>query len=284
MAEYHLVILGQEAGFLQGCSRHLTGDFALTNKWVIDFLDPADRQMVSEGSQSGKRLMGPLGIRLPTQEPCLLYLHDRSGIIPEKLVMPPMVDGIIYLIKMPAVPSDTELSANLSRGPRINVPLALVLLSPEGVGPVIHGLAGIFASPEVAAQEAERDRDAVRLFLVQFGLGDLANVLELRFGKAGFFIATSEQGFLAPLIWVGHQAGVWTGEPGWERALKNGRDYWRRALQGREGRRAWNTTWGLRVLGGPAGLLLVGVIFGWRMLLGLAVGALGYVGWRIFRR
>ena len=151
--------------------------------------------------------------------------------------------------------------------------------------PATHDLNGTYAGPAVAAQEAERDSAAVRLFLVQHGLGDLANALEIRFERVAFFAAQMENpphGVLAPLIWLSHHTGAFSDLPGWYWALGNLRRWWRRALRGREGPRAANIAWGLIIIGGPLAVLLIGLLFGWKVLALAVAGGIAAVIWRFF--
>jgi hypothetical protein len=226
-----------------------------------------------------------LRMALGQGRPCLVYLYDFAGTDPGEYTLPDRIDGLLYLVEMPEQPAESCLPASMFHGARFDVPLAMVLFSKSPDAPAGHDLAGIYASPAVAAHEAERDSASLRLFLVQHGLGDFANALEIRFQRVAFFVG-GDAGHenMAALAWLAFHAGALSDEPSWYLAPGNLARYIRHAFFGREGRYARNTAWGLLVVGSPLLLLVLGCGLGPWAPLAVIAGTLAAGLWHGTRR
>lgn len=293
LAAYHLAVVGRDRSFLFGALQRLLEDYATANDVKLSFLDPQEEEAFRSGLQAVATGGEPptwagctIVVRPVGSRPRLLYFYDLTGKRPGEYALPEILDGLVYLSDAPGQPPAEELPASAQRGRRFDVPVALVVRAAEkpeadasgSPWPKLHDLAGHYASFTVAAREAERDSAALRLYLIKAGLGDLANALEIRFERVAYFAAQfGSFRTLAPLIWLGHQAGAMSdaGEP--SQALWNLRRFCRRALSGREGRHAANAVLALIFFGGPLVLILLGLVLGWK-LLGVLICA-GIAAW-----
>jgi hypothetical protein len=284
-----VVIVGRNKGLSHAAVRRFMDDYAPANKLTATFVDPAEAATLRGSSpEPAVRASGLLcTLRLTSADGAstLLYLYNSTGTKPGELKLPPHLDGVLYSIDLHREGLE-PFPRTIFQGTRFAMPLALaVSTGPDE--PEVHGLDGFYASSAVAAQEAERDSAAVRLMLVQKDLGDFANALEARFQRVAYFRIAPQAattGALAPLVWLAYHVGALRDEPGAYVAVVNLLRYVRRALHGREGRQAWNTTWGLVVFGTPIALALLGWKLGfWLPALCLLTGVTGLL-WNSTRR
>jgi hypothetical protein len=276
-AEYHLAVVGRDGGLLLAGLRRFEDDFARPNGLGLTFVDPEEEAIFRRGGEAAAASRRWTVAVQPLGKPAsLVYLSDLSAAGPtERYLSLSRLDGLLFVFD-PPVEGVAPVAQPGPRGRRFALAVAGVVRIQETGPPPVRDLAGLFVSAEAGTQEAGRDRDTVRRFLVEAGLAAFVEGVEQRFERVGWFAVVPgdpPRGAATPLVWLLGRTGALTDASPVGGALAHLAQYWRRVLAGDEGHLVEGCLMGGIVLAQCAGML---ALLGW--LLGRVVLCLAIAG------